>query len=76
MGVGKQIQIRDKYRLRFDATAFNVFNHPDFDAPNNDATYFADFAGPPLATPEGSLGYIQHTVGSSRFLQVALHLSF
>jgi hypothetical protein len=76
MGLGKQFLLKDKYRLRFNATAFNVFNHPDFDAPNNDVTYFADFAGPPLATPEGSLGYIQHTLGSSRFLQLALHLSF
>ena len=46
MGVGKQFLIHDKYRLRFDATAFNVFNHPDFDAPNNDVTYLCRFRRP------------------------------
>jgi hypothetical protein len=76
MGVGREFLIHEKYRLRFNAMAFNIFNHPDFDAPNNDVTYFADFAGPPLAVPEGSLGYIQHTLGSSRFIQLALHLGF
>jgi len=76
MGLAKEVLVHEKYRLRFNASAFNIFNHPDFDAPNNDVTYFADFSAPPLAVPEGSLGYIQHTIGSSRFLQLAMHLSF
>ncbi len=76
MGLQKVFTIADKYRLRFDATAFNIFNHANFDAPNNDVTFFHDFEGPPLAVPEGSLGFIQHTIGSPRFLQLALHLSF
>jgi Carboxypeptidase regulatory-like domain/TonB dependent receptor len=76
LGLAKEFTIHEKYRLRFNAMAFNLFNHPDFDTPNNDVTYFADFSAPPLAVPEGSLGYIQHTLGSSRFLQLALHLSF
>ncbi len=76
LGLAKEFLIHEKYRLRFNAMAFNLFNHPDFDTPNNNVTYFADFSAPPLAVPEGSLGYIQHTLGSSRFLQLALHLSF
>ncbi len=76
MGVTKQFMIHEKYRLRFDATAFNIFNHANFDAPNNDVTFFHDFEGPALTVPEGSLGFIQHTIGSPRFLQLALHLSF
>jgi len=76
MGLQKEFVFHDKYRLRFDATAFNIFNHPNFDAPNNDVTFFKDFEGPALAVPEGSLGIIQHTIGSPRFLQLALHLSF
>lgn len=75
-GLQKELLIHDKYRLRFDATAFNIFNHPDFDAPNSDVTFFQDFSPPPLNVPEGSLGYIQHTLGSPRFLQLALHLAF
>ena len=62
--------------LRFNFDAFNIFNHPDFDAPNNDVVFFPYYEGPPSVPPEGSLGYIQHTIGSSRFLQLSLHLSF
>jgi hypothetical protein len=76
LGVGKEFLIHEKYRLRFNAMAFNLFNHPDFDTPNNDVTFFPYFSGPPSIPPQGSLGYIQHTLGSSRFLQLALHLSF
>jgi hypothetical protein len=53
-----------------------LFNHPDFDAPNNDVTFFPGFSPPPVFPPQGSLGVIQHTVGSPRFLQMALHLTF
>ncbi len=76
MSLAKEFRIHEKYRLRFNAAAFNLFNHPDFDAPNNDVTFFPNFSGPPSFPPEGSLGMIQHTVGSARFLQLALHLSF
>jgi hypothetical protein len=76
MGLQREFRFKEKYRLRFNATAFNIFNHADFDAPNNDVTFFAGFAAPPVFPPEGSLGYIQHTIGSPRFLQLALHLSF
>jgi hypothetical protein len=55
---------------------FNLFNHPDFDAPNNDVDFFPYYAGPPSIPPTGSLGYIQHTIGSSRFMQLSLHFSF
>jgi hypothetical protein len=76
MSLGKEWMIKEKYRLRFNAMAFNLFNHPDFDAPNNDVTFFAGYAPPPVFPPEGSLGLIQHTIGSPRFLQLALHLTF
>ena len=68
--------VKDRYQLRFEADAFNIFNHPDFDAPNNDVVFFPYYEGPPSVPPQGSLGYIQHTIGSSRFLQLSLHLSF
>ena len=35
-----------------------------------------DQAPPPSYPPQGSLGIIQHTIGSSRFLQLSMHLSF
>ena len=74
--LAKEFLIRERYRLRFNFDAFNLFNHADFDAPNNDVDFFPYYSGPPQIPPAGSLGMIQHTIGSPRFLQLDLHLSF
>ena len=76
MSVAKEFPLNERFRLRFNLQAFNVFNHPDFDAPNNNVVFFPDYSAPPSYPPLGSLGIIQHTIGSSRFLQLALHLNF
>jgi hypothetical protein len=76
MSVAKEFSIKERFKLRFEADAFNIFNHPDFDTPNNDVDFFPGFVGPPSIPPSGSLGVIQHTVGSPRFLQLILHLAF
>jgi len=76
MSVAKEFSIKERFKLRFEADAFNIFNHPDFDTPNNDVNFFPGFVGPPSIPPSGSLGVIQHTVGSPRFLQLILHLAF
>jgi hypothetical protein len=76
MSLAKEFPIKERFRLRFEADAFNMFNHPDFDAPNNNVTFFPNFSGPPTIPPQGSLGVIQHTIGSPRFLQLGLHLKF
>jgi len=76
MSLGKEFVLNDRFRLRFNFDAFNVFNHPDFDAPNNDVNFFPNYSGPPSFPPAGSLGIIQHTLGSSRFLQLSMHLRF
>jgi hypothetical protein len=76
MSLGKEFVLNERFHLRFNFDAFNVFNHPDFDAPDNFAQFFEDYSAPPLQSALGSAGYIQHTIGSSRFLQLSLHLSF
>jgi hypothetical protein len=76
MTLGKTFTVHERYRLRFNADAFNIFNHADFDAPNNNVQFFPNYSGPPSFPPSGSLGYIQHTIGSPRFLQLSLHLAF
>lgn len=76
MSLAKEFPIKERFKLRFEADAFNIFNHPDFDSPNNNVTFFPNFSGPPSIPPQGSLGVIQHTVGSPRFLQLGLHLAF
>jgi hypothetical protein len=68
--------IKERYRLRFEFDAFNIFNQANFDAPNNDAVFFPGYSPPPVYPPEGSLGMIQHTIGSPRFLQLSLRLVF
>ena len=68
--------IKDRFNLRFEVDAFNIFNQPDFDTPNNDVDFLPYYEGPPSIPPEGDLGQIQHTIGSSRFLQLSLHLLF
>jgi hypothetical protein len=76
VSLAKEFPVKERFRLRFEADAFNMFNHPDFDAPNNNVVFFPNFVGPPTVPPQGSLGVIQHTVGSPRFLQLGLHLKF
>ena len=74
--LGKQFQLNERFRLRFAFDAFNLFNHPNFDTPNNDVQFYPDYEPPATVPPIGSLGIIQHTIGSPRFLQLSLHLNF
>jgi hypothetical protein len=66
--LARQFAIGERFKLRFEADAFNIFNHPDFDTPNSNVTTFPNYESPPSVPPVGSLGYIQHTIGSPRFL--------
>ena len=92
--IQKDIQITERWHLRYTADAFNLFNHPSFDTPNNNVSFNPYYANPPIygpgsgysacvpatgayaCPPSGSLGVIQHTLGSSRFIQMSLHLVF
>ncbi len=102
MAVFKNFKLTERFHLRFDAQAFNIFNHPSFDTPNNNVDYNPFFDNPPtygsptsstsffpnppqhnctvdngyVCPPSGSLGMIQHTIGSPRFMQMSLHLIF
>ena len=76
MSLAKQFLFKERFHLKFEADAFNIFNHADFDTPNNDVDFFPYYEGPPSIPPQGSLGLIQHTVGSPRFLQLSMHFVF
>jgi hypothetical protein len=90
MSLFKETKLTERFALRLDAEAFNIFNHPAFDAPNNNVAFNPSFCSPPspvtnfncgapfgyLVPPFGSGGTIQHTLGSPRFMQLALHLKF
>jgi hypothetical protein len=34
--------------------AFNMFNHPDFDAPNNNVVFFPNFTALPTIPPQAA----------------------
>ncbi|MGB8321670.1 MAG: carboxypeptidase regulatory-like domain-containing protein [Candidatus Acidiferrum sp.] len=86
----KETKLTERFNLRFDAQFFNIFNHPVFDAPNNNVAFNPSFCNPPdmttsfncgsspgyLIPPSGHGGTVQHTLGSPRFVQLALHLVF
>ncbi len=76
MSLTKEFLFSEKYRLRLNFNVYNLFNHPDFDAPNNDVSFYPNFDPPPVFPPSGSLGIIQHTIGSPRFMQLAAHFTF
>jgi len=96
MALFKNFRIKERFKLRFDVQAFNIFNHPSFDTPNNNVEFNPFFADPAdygagscftkttgiglqgayQCPPSGQLGLIQHTIGSPRFLQMALHFTF
>jgi Carboxypeptidase regulatory-like domain len=99
--VFKNFRLSERFKLRYDAQFFNIFNHPSFDAPNNNLALNPCFganlqtspangcqwagnfpAVAPSTTPFGGgtlpfgVGFIQNTLGSPRFIQMALHLTF
>jgi len=74
MTLGKSFDLSERFKLRFNANAYNVFNHPNFDAPYNEVSFFS--FEPPQIAPSASFGRITDTLGSSRFLELNLHLTF
>jgi hypothetical protein len=85
-GAVKNFTLSERFALRYDVNAFNIFNHPSFDIPNN-TVFFNAFCNPPgpdfscsslgyAIPPIGHLRVLSHTIGSPRFIQMALHLTF
>jgi hypothetical protein len=81
----KSFKLSERFALKFQADAFNIFNHPSFDTPNTDFEFDPGFSPFPRFVTPGQIlskgnthnfGVISQTVGSNRFLQLALHLTF
>lgn len=76
----KLFKINERFRLKYELDIFNLFNHPSFDAPNNNVKlnpcYNPNpcYQNPPAASQ--NFGYITDTIGGPRFMQMALHLTF
>ena len=74
--LAKSFNITERVRARFNWDVFNLFNHPSFDTPNNNVTFFPYYSPPAVFPPQGQLGIIQHSIGSPRFMQLQLHIMF
>jgi hypothetical protein len=87
-GVFKDFKFTERVGLKYDLKLFNLFNHPSFDIPSNDVQFNPGYCYPPSPNydcsgpagysfpPKGNLGVLQHSIGSPRFIQMALHLTF
>jgi carboxypeptidase family protein/TonB-dependent receptor-like protein len=76
----KNFKINERFNLKYEVDAFNLFNHPSLDTPNTDFGLNPCFNPQPCYTtpPDPTLGYgvISQTVGANRFFQMSLHLTF
>ncbi len=81
--VFKNFKINERFNLKYQFDAFNLFNHPNLDTPNTDFELNPCFNPVPCYSLQPSLngnpkgyGVISGTVGAPRFLQMSLHLTF
>ncbi len=74
----KETKIREHVALRFQADAFNIFNHPVFDAPATSSAglYSVSNGVPTVRSFLSSFGVVQRTIGSPRFLQLSMNVVF
>jgi hypothetical protein len=78
--VFKSFKLSERFNLKLEADAFNLFNHPSLDTPDT------DFALNPCYNPVAcyttsppsykGYGVISGTVGSNRFMQFSAHFTF
>jgi hypothetical protein len=78
VSAAKQTKIRERWTLRFQADAFNVFNHASFDTPNvgSAGLYTVSGGKPTVRSFLSSFGMVQHTLGSPRILQLSMNVQF
>lgn len=82
LSLKKNTRISERLNLQFQADAFNIFNHPDFDVPSNSTSLYSTTKTGNAITkitvraPSTSLGLITQTLGSPRTLQLSMHLVF
>jgi len=78
----KDTKLTERFGLQYEFDAFNVFNHASFAAPRNSTSLYNFTAiknNVPIGVSSanaGSMGIIQNTIGSPRFLQMSVHLTF
>jgi hypothetical protein len=76
LGLAKDFQLTERFRLKFESSFTNLPNHPNFDDPRNNLSESIDVNG----TPQGTFGQVQASrtgdAGGNRVGQFALRLEF
>ncbi len=80
----KEIGFFDHYKLRYTFDVFNLTNTASFDIPTAEVTQNAGYNPTPSAdqgisdfySAPSNAGYVQHTIGSPRQIQMSLHAIF
>ena len=75
--IAKTFRVNERVGVRYSAEFYNILNHPSFDAPNNSVSQYRVSSGVVTTqTPSSTAGYITRTIGSPRFLQMSLRVTF
>ncbi len=86
----KTLKFHDRYDLKYTFDVFNLTNHASFDIPNAEVTQNSGYdptpaADQPVLAPSSdysfyslpsNVGYVQHTIGAPRQIQMSLSLKF
>jgi hypothetical protein len=85
MALRKDTKLTERFGLKYEFDAFNVLNHASFAAPRNSTSLYNSTVfknNVPIAVTggptgnAGSMGNITQTIGSPRFIQMSVHLTF
>jgi hypothetical protein len=82
MALRKNTKLTERFGLKYEFDAFNVLNHASFAAPRNSTSLYNSTVfknNVPISVSSanaGSMGNITQTIGSPRFLQMSVHLTF
>jgi hypothetical protein len=82
MALRKDTKLTERFGLKYEFDAFNVFNHASYAAPRNSTSLYNNTVlknNVPISVSSanaGSVGTITQTIGGPRFIQMSVHLTF
>jgi hypothetical protein len=75
--IAKTFRVTERVGIRYSAEFYNILNHPSFDVPNNSVSLYSVSSGKvTVRAPSSTAGYISRTIGSPRFIQMSLRVTF
>ena len=75
--IAKTFRVTERIGIRYSAEFYNITNHPSFDVPNNSVSLYSVSSGKvTVRAPSSTAGYINRTIGSPRFIQMSLRVTF